>query len=26
VDEVYPSVFRHIDVENPSELHVAGRQ
>jgi 16S rRNA pseudouridine516 synthase len=25
VDEVYPSVFRHIDVENPSELHVAGR-
>ncbi|MCP8687360.1 pseudouridine synthase [Marinobacterium sedimentorum] len=25
VDEVYPSVFNHIDVENPSELHVAGR-
>ncbi|ANG65318.1 16S rRNA pseudouridine(516) synthase [Marinobacterium aestuarii] len=25
VDEVYPSVFTHIDVENPAELHVAGR-
>nr|WP_067292195.1 pseudouridine synthase [Marinobacterium profundum] len=25
VDEVYPSVFKHIDVDNPAELHVAGR-
>ncbi|NQZ92630.1 MAG: pseudouridine synthase [Moritella sp.] len=25
IDEVYPSLFNYIDVENASELHVAGR-
>ncbi|CAA6810656.1 MAG: Ribosomal small subunit pseudouridine synthase A (EC, partial [uncultured Thiotrichaceae bacterium] len=25
IDEVYPSVFNHVDIENVSELHIAGR-
>ncbi|MGF1702218.1 pseudouridine synthase [Photobacterium makurazakiensis] len=25
IDEFYPSIFNHIDVENVTELHVAGR-
>ncbi|UTW12060.1 pseudouridine synthase [Marinobacterium rhizophilum] len=25
VDEAYPSIFNHIDVQNPGELHIAGR-
>lgn len=25
VDEIYPSIFNHIDVKNRSELHIAGR-
>ncbi len=25
IDEAYPSLFNHIDVENKSELHIAGR-
>lgn len=25
IDEAYPSLFNHIDLENSSELHVAGR-
>lgn len=25
IDEVYPSLFNHLSVENPSELHIAGR-
>ena len=25
IDEAYPSLFNHLSVENPSELHIAGR-
>ena len=25
IDEVYPSLFRYLDIENVSELHIAGR-
>ena len=25
IDEVYPSIFNHLDVDNVSELHIAGR-
>jgi 16S rRNA pseudouridine516 synthase len=25
IDEVYPSIFKHLDIENVSELHIAGR-
>lgn len=25
IDEVYPSLFKHIEVDNVSELHIAGR-
>jgi 16S rRNA pseudouridine516 synthase len=25
VDGAYPSIFNHIDVDNPAELHIAGR-
>ena len=25
IDEAYPSLFKHLSVANPSELHIAGR-
>lgn len=25
IDEAYPSVFNYLDIENPTELHIAGR-
>jgi len=25
IDEVYPSLFNYLNIENPSELHIAGR-